>query len=286
MKSRAVSLVISVLFHVVVLFLLIKISPSVRIYSYQEIAEVRIVSPEKIYMPRVGRFPYTGTVQEIPTEESPAFEEQQLSQNEMGEGQIYMSNLSIGENLNTVEDEPSILGGISPFRLNASSGKDSRFTLGTGLKEWEISSTYEGRHEDKLDLSSYYSDRLSSMPFNRMKSRRTAGGNRAGRRQQSILNSTENYDISPWVKVVVDKIRKNWSVPPIKESLAMGEVRIYITVRKNGELLGLEILNASDLVQFDETAIEAVQSSLPFPHLPEEFPYDVLEALLVFQFNE
>ena len=70
------------------------------------------------------------------------------------------------------------------------------------------------------------------------------------------------------------------------EKMRGTEMKIYISVKKNGELLDLEIMNSSVLVQFDETALEAVQSSLPFPPLPDEYPYEKLEALLVFQFNE
>jgi len=201
----------------------------------------------------------------------------------MGEAQF---NPSIRMNMDNMAQDPTSSGWILPFRLDVSSGKSSGFTIGIGNKELKAADEFEGESKDKLNLSGFHSGGLSSIQFNRIKSRKDIRGTRASHLERRILDYTENYDISPWVKKVVDKIRNNWSVPPIKESLAMGEMKIYISVKKNGELLDLEIMNSSVLVQFDETALEAVQSSLPFPPLPDEYPYEKLEALLVFQFNE
>lgn len=274
-----------------ILFLLVKISPPIRIHLYQEVVEVRIVSPEKIYMPRMDRYPEASTAPEISPqgslgEPSSPLGEGRLSESEMGEGQVYMPNLSINKNMENVRENRSLSEVMTSFRFIASSGKKSNFTLRIRNKEFKPVEKPEVEPKDKLNLSGFYSEGLSSIQFNRIKSRKDISGTRISHPQQSVFDSTEKYDISPWVKEVVDKIRNNWSIAPIKESLAMGEVKIYISVSKNGKLLHLEILNSSDLVLFDETALEAVQSSLPFPPLPIEFPYEKLEALLVFQFNE
>ncbi len=255
---------------------------------YQEVAEVRIVSPEKIYIPRIDRYLDSGSVSGILSHESPgepssSVGEEGFSESEMGEGQ---ANPSIRMNMDNMAQVPSSSGWVLPFRLDVSSGKSSSFTLGIGNKELKATDEFEGEPKDKLNLSGSHSGGLTSIQFNRIKSRKDIRGTRASRLEQRILDYTESYDISPWVKKVVDRIRNNWSVPPIKESLAMGEVKIFISVKKSGELLDLEIMDSSILVQFDETALEAVQSSLPFPPLPDEYPYEKLEALLVFQFNE
>jgi TonB family protein len=255
---------------------------------YQEVAEVRIVSPGKIYLPRMDRYPNVSAVSGILPQEGPGqppsiVGEEGFSESETGE---FQPNLSILKNKDNTAKDPAFSGWILPFRLNASSGKSSNFTLRVGGKELEATDEFEGESKDRLNLSDLYSGGLSSIQFNRIKSRKDIRGTRASRLEQSVLDYSENYDISPWVKEVVDKIRNSWSVPPIKESLAMGEVKIYISVSKNGELLSLEIMNSSVFVLFDETALEAVQLSLPFPPLPDGFPYGKLEALLVFQFNE
>lgn len=255
---------------------------------YQQIAEVRIVAPEKIFLPQMERYPDVNAVSGILPQENlgeppSTVGGEGFSESERGE---FQPNLSILKNKDNTAKDLAFSGWILPFRLNASSGKSSNFTLRVGGKELEAADDFGGESKDRLNLSDLYTGGLSSIQFNRIKSRKDIRGTRASRLEQSPLDYSENYDISPWVKEVVDKIRNSWSVPPIKESLAMGEMKIYISVSKNGELLSLEIMNSSLLVLFDETALEAVQLSLPFPPLPDGFPYERLEALLVFQFNE
>lgn len=260
---------------------------------YEEIAEVRIVSPEKLYIPRFENDSETdgiteGSPQKNFRETSSALDKGGLGKIEMGEGQTYMHNLLIGGNRGNADKGQSLSEWISPFRLGISSGgkSDFKLELGTKSKGAETIDELGGEPRGRLNFDNFYSGGLESLPFKRIKSRKNLRGGQAGRHGQSILAYTENYDISPWVKEVVNKIRDNWSVPPIKETLALGEVKIYISVGKTGELLHLEILNSSDLAPFDDTALEAIRSSLPFPPIPEEFPHEILEALLVFQFNE
>jgi TonB family protein len=289
-KLKGISLALSIFFHIGFLFFLIKISPPIKIYLYQEVAEVRIVSPEKIYIPRMDRFHETSLTSEISPQaslgepSSPSGRES-LPERERRDSQVYMPNLSISRNMENFRKYQPFSEGITPFGLIASSGKQSDFTLGIRGKELKPPDTAEDAPKGQLNLSGYSND-LSSIQFNRITYRKGIPGTRASRLGQGVLDATEKYDLSPWVKEVVDKIRNNWTVTPIKESLAIGEVKIFLSVSKDGELLRLEILNSSKLVLFDESALEAVESSLPFPPLPVEFPYEKLEALLVFQFNE
>jgi len=290
-KLKGISLFISILFHILILFLLVKISPSVRLYLFQEVAEVRIVSPEKIYLPHIDRYPdeleESGTFpQEISMQRSSAVRKKSLSDSETEQGRVYLSNLSISQTVNRVEEGQSFSGLVSEFRLNASSGSKSNFKLGVGQQKSETTDRVEGESEKRLDIPGFNPDGLSAIRFNRIKSTRSAGGTRAGSQPQSSFIYPGNYDISPWVREVVDKIRNNWSIPPPRDSVAMGEVRILLVVEKDGKLLSLEILDSSDLPYFDQTAMEAIRSSLPFPPLPEGFPSEKLEAYLVFQFNE
>lgn len=256
-------------------------------YIYQEVAEVHIVPAEKIFLPRMDRYLDVSADSEITAQENlggspPIVGEEGFGESESGE---FRPNLSILKNKDNTAGDPAFSGWISPFRLDASSDKSSDFTLRVGGKEFKATDKFGDELQKKLNLSSFYPGGYSSIQFNRIKSRKDIRGTRGSPIEPSV-SSYENYDISPWVKEVVDRIRNSWSVPPIKESLAMGEVKIYISVSKNGELLSVEIMNSSVLVLFDETALEAIQSSLPFPPLPDGYPYEKLEALLVFQFNE
>ena len=53
-KEKAFSILVSLVFHVTVVFLLVKIVPPVRVFLYRQVAEVRILSPEKVYYPRIA----------------------------------------------------------------------------------------------------------------------------------------------------------------------------------------------------------------------------------------
>jgi protein TonB len=101
-----------------------------------------------------------------------------------------------------------------------------------------------------------------------------------------MADRLREYDISPWVKEVVDKIRNTWTLPPIDTSIAMGEVKILIIVGKTGNLIAMDIVKSSDFPVFDQTTTAAIRSSAPFPPLPDDFPSERLEAYLVFEFHE
>lgn len=290
-KLKGISLFISILFHILLLFLLVKIFPPVRLYVHEEVAEVHIVSPEEIYLPRIDRYLEEAEIpgalpQERPMGTPSAVGEEGSIDRETEQGQVYLPDLSINQTVSRAEEDQSFSGMVSEFRLDAFSGRKSNFTLGVGREKSEPTDRVEGEPKERLNISGYYSDGLSSIQFNRMKSRKGAGGIRTSRQQQSEFMYSESFDISPWVKEVVDKIRNNWSIPPPRESVAIGEVKILIVVGKDGRLITLEILDSSDLPLFDEMAMEAIRLSSPFPPLPEGFPYESFEASLVFQFNE
>jgi len=258
---------------------------------HEEVAEVHIVSPEEIYLPRIDRYleeaESPGALpQERPMGTPSAVGEEGSIDRKTEQGQVYLPDLSINQTVSRAEEDQSFSGMVSEFRLDTSSGRKSNFTLGVGREKSEPTDRVEGEPKERLNISGYYSDSLSSIQFNRMKSRKGAGGIRTSRRQQSEFMYSESFDISPWVKEVVDKIRNNWSIPPPRESVAIGEVKILIVVGKDGRLITLEILDSSDLPLFDEMAMEAIRLSAPFPPLPEGFPYESFEASLVFQFNE
>ncbi len=290
-KLKGISLFSSILFHILILFILVKISPSVRLYLFQEVAEVRIVSPEKIYLPQLDRLPDQpeksgAVIQKTSMERATAIGGEGGSVIETEQGQVYLSNLSISRIVNRGEEGQPSSKLVSEFRLNTSSGSKSNFTLGVGHQDSETTDRIGRESENRLIIPGYSPDGLSNIRFHRIKSTRSAGGNRTGSQPQSSVTYPGSYDISPWVREVVDKIRNNWSIPPLRDSVAIGEVKILLVVEKDGRLLSLEILDSSDLPYFDETAMEAIRSSLPFPPLPESFPSEKLEAYLVFQFNE
>jgi TonB family protein len=204
-----------------------------------------------------------------------------LPQEELPEpGVVYLRNLAIGRDTERLD----FAGTIPSFDLVPSPKTEGGFSLGIDPKQPESEEMDEKDIPTDLDFSAYNSPAISSLRFDRVMTRKE--GIPSGQFNQTVLGQQEGYDIAPWVKGVVDKIRNNWTLPPIDESLAIGEVKIHVIFGKQGELVSIKIVESSDFQAFDRTAIGAIHSGVPFPPLPDDFPSDRLEAYLIFQFNE
>lgn len=281
LKERGLGLLASLLFHAVILFLLVKIVPPVQVPLFRQVAVVHIVSPQTMYYPRIENL--TEDYQEsrlpsprIPPENLTVRAKADLEGRGPDPGVVFLRNLKIGRE---TESESDL------FNLTPSSKSKGNFSLGIARKKSEPENMDEKANREILDFSKYNSSVLSSLRFDRVKTRR---GEKipSAQLEQTGISRQEAYDFSPWAKDVVDKIRDNWIIPPIDESIAMGEVKIFIVFGKKGDLIEMEIVKSSDFQVFDQTTIEAIRSCAPFPPLPDDFPSDRLEAYLVFQFNE
>lgn len=280
LKERGISILASLLFHAAVFLFLIKVVPPVRVYVYRQVADVRIVSPEAMYFPRTGLPP-----QQILPEDLSVRRDEELQQVEPDPGVVYLRNLDIGRDIRRNRERQDFSGTIPQFDLLPLPKSKEGFSLEIGRKKSESEELVEKDIREDVDFSKYSTPALSSLRFNRIMTRKGEGVP-PSRLNQSIVNQPEGYDITPWVMEVVDKIRNNWTLPPIDESIPMGEVKIYIVIGKQGNLVAMEIVESSDFQVFDQTTTGAVRSSTPFPPLPDDFPLDRLEAYLVFQFNE
>jgi len=275
LKERGISIFVSLLFHVVILFFLIKIVPPVRVPLYRKVADVRIVSPERMYFPRIAGLTST------PDEELSLPGKEDIQQVESIEpGVVYLRNLAFDRDREGTD--PSKTNPL--FDLIPTPKAEGSFSLGIGLDKPEAEEINKEEIPSNLDLSQYSRPALSALPFNRVLTRKE--GNPSGQMVQNVLIRQEGYDVAPWVKEVVDKIRNNWTLPPIDEAIAIGEVKIHVIFGKQGDLVSVKIVDSSEFLVFDSTALRAIHSSVPFSPLPDDFPLDRLEAYLVFQFNE
>ncbi len=271
---------------------MLKIVPPVRFYLFQKVADVRIVSPEEVSLPPIGqhisdsvngRKPLPKLSQE-PT--SQAREETSVL-GAQDRGEVFLPNLSLRPERERGEESFPLYGSVPDFHLDPARPKaKSGFSLSLGVTKKEPERVANERTLKDLDISSLHAKGLSSLRFNRSVSSENARQIRAMRAGQELISQSVDFDISPWAKEVVDKIRNNWIVPPIEESRARGKVKILIVIEKDGTLSGLDIVEPSGFLLFDESASQAIRSSAPFPPLTGDFPADRLETFLVFEFNE
>ena len=281
MKERGISILVSLFFHAAVLFLLIKLVPPVRVYLYRHAADVHIVSPERMYIPRIAGLSdeiqtFGPSSQQTPIGDLSVQEVEDVQLFEPDPGVVYLKNLEIGRNIEQTRER---------FDLISSPKSKGSFSLIIDRKKPEYEERGEENIQKDLDFSKYNPPALSSLRFNRIITNKE-GGVSSGQIDTDVLDRLEGYDITPWVKQVVDKIRNNWTIPPIDESIALGEVKILIIIGKKGNLVAMEIVESSDFQVFDQTTTEAIRSSAPFPPLPDDFPSELLEASIVFEFHE
>jgi hypothetical protein len=112
------------------------------------------------------------------------------------------------------------------------------------------------------------------------------GGTGSGGQRASATFQSPGYDISPWAKKVIDLVQLNWKIPDVRNILEKSEVRISVTIEKNGTFSAFDIAGGVNLEVFNAAAANALRSSSPFPPLPEDFPASNLNALFVFTYHD
>ena len=137
-----------------------------------------------------------------------------------------------------------------------------------------------------LDFLRYVYSDYSNITSSKRTSTSQSSGRRASLRRGSASFKVKDYDISPWAKIVVDRIQKNWILSPSQKVIARGEVEILVIIEKSGELSSVEITKSSEIQLLDQTALKALNMSSPFPELPDDFPNKTLEAYFVFSYDD
>lgn len=96
---------------------------------------------------------------------------------------------------------------------------------------------------------------------------------------------SRGYDITPWAKRLVYRIKRNWLYPPAVDYGLRGQVEIYMVIEKTGAISTLALVKSSMIQPFDQSAVNAMRLSIPLPPLPSDFPNRNLPAYFIFRFN-
>jgi hypothetical protein len=106
-----------------------------------------------------------------------------------------------------------------------------------------------------------------------------------GQRASAVFQST-GYDISPWAAKVMDLVQLNWAIPSAPNVTGRSEVRVAVTIERNGAFSAFEVSEFADLELFNSAAATALKASEPFPVLPDDFPASNLTAVFVFTYHD
>lgn len=85
--------------------------------------------------------------------------------------------------------------------------------------------------------------------------------------------STYKEILDSYYKSVIDKISSNWKKPDV---LLNDTTRVVVgfEVNKDGSVKDLKVVEGSDFPELDESGLNAVKISSPFPPIPEVIPFD------------
>ncbi len=98
-------------------------------------------------------------------------------------------------------------------------------------------------------------------------------------RDGGIQFDTKGFDFGRWLKDFYYKVYSNWTIPLAFEALRQsGQLTLRFDVHRDGSVSGLDLLNSSGLVPYDEAALTAILRSNPFLPLPEGYPDDKMEV--------
>lgn len=104
-----------------------------------------------------------------------------------------------------------------------------------------------------------------------------------------VLTDTQGVDFGPYLKRVVDVVRRNWYelIPESARAplLKKGKVSIEFAIMKDGRVAGMQIIGPSGDVALDRAAYGGITSSNPFPPLPSEFNGQYLALRFHFFYN-
>jgi len=259
----------------------------------EEVREVIIVLPEKIFIPDdIEGFIMNSQGKDL-IDNIIFSEKENKFKKELGTeagdipGSIIGENLSINKfNIKNVKDisDNITFGSDLPSRFSLGSPLESKLNLSrySTKKESLIYEIERGKVKKDLDLSKYLFSDFSNIRSIKSKASfgRYVTGSTSHRRSTS--SHVVEYDVIPWAKEVVDRIQKNWIIPPEQKTRAKGQVGISVIIQKNGEVSSVEIVNSSNVEMLDKDALKALNWSSPFPKLPDDFPEERLEVYFVF----
>jgi len=285
---------ISFLIHSLFLYWIFTTKYTVKIFpAREEITEVIIASPEKTFMPEniediIKNRDLAGLSQNRKlSERATKFGEKIETK---GPGFIGKS----GKEIEIQAGSPAVPSQFSS-RFNLESPARSQSNLPEGYK---LNLSSPSKKEQKLfypvekggptkgpNLMNYLYSGYSRIHSEKGYS--YPGRPATGRPTQrpSISFAIEKYDLTPWAEKVVNQIQKNWTILPGQKTNVSGEVGISVLVEKNGEISDIAILSSSNDPLLDQSALEALQASSPFPVLPADFPAKNLEIYFVFHYE-
>jgi TonB family protein len=104
-----------------------------------------------------------------------------------------------------------------------------------------------------------------------------------------VISDTKGVDFGPYLKRVVDVVRRNWydlipksARPPVNKK---GKVDVEFSIMKDGQVAGVKVVGSSGDIELDRAALGGITAGNPFSPLPSEFSGNYLAQHFHFYYN-
>lgn len=95
------------------------------------------------------------------------------------------------------------------------------------------------------------------------------GSEKSTKKQEAVAVATpQDFKFPPYLAIIRVKIGLNWNPPPGAKG---AKAKVQFTILRSGRVTDTGLAESSGNFYFDQAALRAIQSSSPFPQLPEEF---------------
>jgi TonB family protein len=112
------------------------------------------------------------------------------------------------------------------------------------------------------------------------------GGNGFGSELSSQIGLS-NFPYTYYLQTIHGKISGNWYTSQVSPGVKGNfHTTVYFKIFRNGQISNIEIREQSGIRSLDLSARRAVQSSAPFPPLPNDYEGDFLGIHLIFEHNK
>lgn len=277
MRLRLFATFISVFIHIIILYILIVIPP------IEEDKKV-MIKPVMVYVPKS---PLAGTPPLYIPKEREVKDKQKEMEKKESEEDTNKSNVPI-----IVKEEEKKEKLKEGEGIEKSEEKGEKVTgEKTSEKEHLIPPDVSPKNPQESEKGYIYSEGIGKHRFNFPSGFyfRGGGGGTGGEGIQGFAGSayfdSGGYDITPWAKEVIEKVKRNWLVPIAAKYGIKGVTGIYLVFERNGNVSSMSLFRKSGVISFDQSATNAIISSTPFPKLPADFPRENLPAYFFFYYN-
>jgi len=281
LKTRGFCFLLSVLVHAIFILLCFIFISTLRVNIYYwKVADVIIVSSEKIFIPEayIDRLGSSDLLNEpVQTKEKMSSGSSTDLKNPGTDSKVYTG--SSDESAFSLEFLPQFKLQLPEFdKLDLP--QEYELDLSKEVKKQIFPINREDKALKNIDISKYLYSARAGYALSTAYPPVVKKGKGQGQ-QSNISVQGLSYDLSPWAEQVLAEIQKNWFISPRQKKIFSGRVRLSVLIKKNGNISSVKVITSSAAPLLEKAALKAVNIS-PFPKLPDDYPRKDLEVLIVF----